>query len=94
MKQLNFVKNSVAGTWTAEFVAESNFALHIERKSSGTIEMCQSSVQGADYAPVRKFAAEYSGFSTIDCTITNEVFPMYIKIVSKTEPTMAVAIEA
>lgn len=92
MAALSFSK--VSGKYVAEFTANGNFALHIERAGAGVITMEQTSVQGSQYAPVMGFSQNWRNFPVIDTTITGDVFPMYIKIVSETQPSMAVVTEA
>ena len=77
------------GEWyEADFTADSNFNLHIE-KPNGPIEMLQSSVQGAQPAAVEGVNFGYDN-TVIDRGFAALVYPMYIRVRSKTMPTMAV----
>lgn len=82
--------NKTGNVWVAEFEATGNFAIHIERAKAGIITMEQTSVQGSQYAPVADFPMSHRNHFVIDEVFTGEVFPLYIKVVSETEPTMAV----
>lgn len=92
MASITFEK--VGTRYEAEFTANGNFALHIERANGGVITLEQTSVQGGQYAPVMGFSQNWRNFPVIDTTIVGDVFPVYIKIVSETQPSMAVVTEA
>jgi hypothetical protein len=87
METLTFSK--VGNLYVAEFSATGTFALHIERAEGGVIKMEQSSVQGSAFAPVSTFP-DYRNALVIEETISSDIFPMYLRIVSENKPTMAV----
>lgn len=83
--ELTFVKK---GEWyEADFTADKDFNLHIE-KSSGTLYLQQSSVQGAKPAAVR--GANWGpDVDVIDEGFSALVYPMYIRVKSSVEPSVA-----
>lgn len=84
--ELNFTK--VGGLYVAEFTAENDFALHIE-KSAGYLRLKQSSVAGAKYAFVR--SARFDDHElVIDEIVYSAVYPVNICVESVVLPTMAI----
>ena len=85
---MNLTFNKQGNLYVADFTAESDFALHIE-KSAGYIRLKQSSVTGAEYAFVR--GARFDDHElVIDEIVQSAVYPVNIRVVSVVEPTMAV----
>lgn len=80
--------NKVGDLYVADFTAESDFALHIE-KSVGNIRVLQSSIQNGQYDYVKN--ANINGAdAVIDFDFTALVYPKYMRIESKVMPDMAV----
>lgn len=83
---LTFAKN---GEWyVADFTADSDFNLHIE-KAGGTCYLQQSSVSGGKHAAVRG-AAWGRDVDVIDEGVAALVYPMYIRVKTSELPTLAV----
>lgn len=80
--------NKTGDLWVADFTAESDFALHIE-KSVGYIRLKQTSVAGTEYAFVRSARFDDNEL-VIDEVVQSAVYPVNIRVVSVVEPTMAV----
>lgn len=84
--ELEFIK--VGSRWVAEFTATGNFNLHIE-KGEGSLGIYQSSVEGGKYDYVRQLnIAQYD--KIVDVDFVGAIFPKWIKVESKSMPTMAV----
>lgn len=92
MAEITFKK--VGTKYEAEFEVNGNFALHIERSEAGVITMEQTSVKDSAYCPVVGFSQNWRNFPVIDTMIVGDVYPMYIKLVSETQPSKAVVTEA
>lgn len=76
--------------WEAEFTASADFNLHVEGLPEGDVRVFQSSVEGAGYAEVRG-AMVYPSFGTVyDFDFSAVLYPKYIKVVCKSQPTLAV----
>ena len=86
MATLNFTTED--DKYVATFKAEASFNLHIEQRGA-IVKMSQTSVEGTDYAYVR--ALNESKFdNVIDTAVIVPIPPVWIKIVSRVKPTMAV----
>lgn len=83
--ELNFTK--AGGLYVAEFTVTADFNLHIE-KPNGALFIEQSSVEGAEYAPVKDFKLGINN-QVIDEGYSALVYPMYIRVKSATMPTKA-----
>lgn len=90
---MNLTFNKVGNVYVAEFKAEGNFSLHIE-KPEGSFAIKQTSVEGAAYDEVRDQASYTDKDRVIDTEVRGSMWPKWIKIVSSSQPTMAVAIFA
>lgn len=91
--QITFSK--VSGKYVAEFAAGGNFALHIERASAGAVSMEMKSVQEGQYAIVGgEFSQKNRNALVIDEQVQAVVFPVYVRIISETQPSMAVVVTA
>lgn len=63
-------------------------ALHVVRENSGRFEVQQSHVKDDNYAPIPDYTnSNYS--KTIDVTIDDRVFPLYLRFVSESKVTSA-----
>lgn len=86
--ELTFTKNEKESAYVAEFEATADFNLHIEREAGGDILLYQRT-SGNGYDIVDGFGVQkHQG--TIDIDFTALIFPKFIKIVSKVEPSLAV----
>lgn len=85
--ELNFVKRG--SRWVAEFTATGDFNLHIETASGGNVAIEQKSVEDGRYAFVRSINKGVND-TVIDTAVIVPVPPVFIKIESKSMPTMAV----
>lgn len=79
--------NSNGGAFIAEFVATSDFNLHIE-KPSGAIYVFVKSVENGKYDSANLHIP--AGDSVIDYDFIASVYPKYIMVKSEVEPTLAV----
>lgn len=82
--ELNFEKNG--DMFVAEFVATSDFNLHIE-KPTGAIYLFVKSVGNGKYDSVNVNIP--AGDSVIDYDFIASVYPKYLKVVSEVEPSYA-----
>ena len=80
--------NKEGGVYVATFEAVEDFALHIE-KPQGSLQMYQSTVANGGFALVRSFGDRWQT-GTIDEVVPVLISPIYIRLVSAVEPTMAV----
>lgn len=87
MAELNFISKD--GLYEAEFKAESDFNLHIERATVGTLNFYQKSVENAKYDIINKMQGNSVNL-IIDADMTALIYPKWIKIVSVSKPTMAI----
>lgn len=76
-------------SFVAEFEATADFNLHIEREESGYVEVYQKTA-GEKYAHVKGVPIQLRYQLTIDETFVGVVYPKMIKVVSATEPSLAV----
>jgi hypothetical protein len=83
---LTFVKNG--NVWTAEFSATNSFNLHIERNGIGDISLYQKT-SGNNYGYVEGFDV-LRHQNVVDVDFVGGIFPKSIKVISATQPTMAV----
>ena len=85
---IEFVK--VGEAYVAAFQIGADFALHIERSEAGPLTMGLSSIPDSQFALVENFPERARHQTVTDYTFVGEVYDKYIKIVSSTEPTLAV----
>lgn len=83
---LNFTKTSEG--WVSTFQVEADFNLHIEMPELGVIKGYQRGCEEGEYDEFLHI--NYYDSKTIDYDITALVYPKWIKIVTKQEPTKAV----
>ena len=75
--------------YIAEFRADKEFNIHIERPEPGYISMQQNSAEGGKYAAVDDWGTQNNDKLIIDYESGYFVTPKFIKIISKVEPTYA-----
>lgn len=76
--------------YEAEFEVTASFNLHIERKAGGRFLVYQKSVKDAEYDIVDSVDyQEPRHKAVIDTAVRVDLFPMWCKIVSASEVTMA-----
>lgn len=78
--------NQVGKRWEAEFLAEADFNLHIERPAAGSLVLSQRGSESGAYDTAHAFS---SYELVIDYDFTALVYPKFIKIVSEVKPTYA-----
>lgn len=91
MAKINFTKGEKF--YTAEFQINGPTAIHIERNKVGPLYLKQKSVENGQYDFVKDFGYNRGGDLTIDTAIQGVVYPMWIKIESASEPTLAEMVE-
>lgn len=84
---LNFTK--VGSKYVAEFEAESDFNLHIERNESGFLFVNQRTTASGKYDSIRGGASFNYGDPVVDVDFTSVVYPKWVQVVSKVEPIRA-----
>lgn len=82
--------NKENNQYVATFQATGDFAIHLERNELGPVTIGASTVQNAGYALVDDFPTSAGNKPVIDYDFSGLVYPKYIKVISATEPTMAV----
>jgi hypothetical protein len=78
--ELNFQK--IENKWVAEFVAPSNFNLHLEREKNGYIIVQQRGTDSGEYYSAYA-ESTYDGQKVFDCDFGALVYPKWIKIISE-----------
>lgn len=86
---MELVFNKVQSTWVAEFEATADFNLHLEGVKRGDIMVYQRGSATGQYAQVNDVKAD-SSYTTYDCDYTALVYPKYIKVSCRTQPSMGV----
>lgn len=92
MATLSF--NQVGDVYQAEFTANSDYALHIERKKVGKLKILQKSITNGSYADCILPTWVSNCGQVLDCTISHGMYPMHVLIVSETPVTIAERQEA
>ena len=87
MEHLTFLNQG--GAYVAEFVATTNFNLHIEKTDGGGLFFYQKSIYDGNYAPIKGIEFGKHDYC-LDEDFSGVVYPKYIKIVSNTMPEVAV----
>lgn len=80
---LDFVKDEKSVWWTAEFVATSNFNLHVETENTGALSVEQSGIENGLYAKAYTTNIQSTGSSgerVFDCDFGALVYPKYIRV--------------
>lgn len=91
MADLNFTGNE--GKYVAEVKVTADFNLHIEREGSGFWNVSVRTTEDGAYDSVKGASFNYAD-PVVDCDFTGVIYPKYIKIVSKVQPTKAVITSA
>ena len=91
MAAINFVKGEQY--YTAEFQINGPVNVHIERAEAGALYFRQRSIDHGSYDLINGANWNNRGDLTIDTAIQGVVYPMWIKIESASEPTMAEMVE-
>lgn len=79
---------NVGENWVAEFSVTDDFNLHIERKESGYLIVNQRTTAEGKYDSIRDGSFNY-GDPVVDIDFTGVIYPKYIQVISKVEPTYA-----
>lgn len=79
---------NVGENWVAEFSVTDDFNLHIEREESGYLIVNQRTTAEGKYDSIRDGSFNY-GDPVVDIDFTGVIYPKYIQIISKVEPTYA-----
>lgn len=74
--------------WVAEFSVTDDFNLHIEREESGYLIVNQRTTAEGKYDSIRDGSFNY-GDPVVDIDFTGVIYPKYIQVISKVEPTYA-----
>ena len=85
---MNLQFTQVGNKYVAEFEAQSNFNLHIEREDYGYLHVNQRTTSAGEYDSV-KGASFNHGDRVVDIDFIGTIYPKYIQVVSKVMPTMA-----
>ena len=91
MAELNFTENE--GKYIAEVKVTADFNLHIEREGSGFLNVSVRTTEDGAYDSVKGASFNYAD-PVVDYDFTGVIYPKYIKIVSKVQPTKAVITSA
>ena len=91
MAAINFVKGEQY--YTAEFQINGPVNVHIERAEAGALYFRQRSINHGSYDLINGANWNNRGDLTIDTAIQGVVYPMWIKIESASEPTLAEMVE-
>lgn len=91
MAAINFVKGEQY--YTAEFQINGPVNVHIERAEAGALYFRQRSIDHGSYDLINGANWNNRGDLTIDTAIQGVVYPMWIKIESTSEPTLAEMVE-
>ena len=91
MAVINFVKGEQY--YTAEFQINGPVNVHIERAEAGALYFRQRSIDHGSYYLINGANWNNRGDLTIDTAIQGVVYPMWIKIESASEPTLAEMVE-
>lgn len=91
MAAINFVKGEQY--YTAEFQINGPVNVHIERAEAGALYFRQRSIDHGSYDLINGANWNNRGDLTIDTAIQGVVYPIWIKIESASEPTLAEMVE-
>jgi len=81
--------NQVGNSYVAEFEAQGDFNLHIEREESGFLMVNQRTTPEGKYDSIRGGNFNY-GDNVVDVDFVGSIYPKYIQVVSKVQPSLAV----
>lgn len=79
---------NVGENWVAEFSVTDDFNLYIEREESGYLIVNQRTTAEGKYDSIRDGSFNY-GDPVVDIDFTGVIYPKYIQVISKVEPTYA-----
>lgn len=82
--ELNFIETIEGKEWEVEFEVPSDFNLHLERVSNGSLVVYQRGSADGEYAAAF-VKGVYEGERVIDYDFGALVYPKYIKVVSGSE---------
>lgn len=82
--ELKFIETIEGKEWSAEFEVPSDFNLHLERVSNGSLVVYQRGSAEGEYAPAFTRGV-YEGERIIDYDFGALVYPKFIKVVSGNE---------
>lgn len=80
--------------YQADFTANGDYALHIERVKAGKLKIQQRSSNTGNYADCILPTWLSDGERVIDVTLSHGVYPMNVRIISETPVTIAERQEA
>lgn len=91
MEQRELLFNEEGKSFVSETKVNSDYNLHIEMESGGTLEIYQ---RGSDEGKYRRSYIELKWGDVIDAVFCHAVYPKYIKIVVSSKVTKATIREA
>lgn len=91
MEQRELLFNEEGKSFVSETKVNSDYNLHIEMESGGTLEIYQ---RGSDEGKYRRSYIELKWEDVIDADFCHAVYPKYIKIVVSSKVTKATIREA
>lgn len=88
--ELTFVQSQILkDAYEADFQVTGDFNLHVERTRGGRFLVYQRTTESGDYGLVDDFGRK-DGVACIDYDFSALVYPKWIKIVSESQPQVAV----
>lgn len=73
------------GQFKAEFTANADYALHIEREKQGKLRIQQRSSDTGEYADCLLPTWLADGARVVDATLSHGVYPIHIRVISETK---------
>lgn len=92
METLNF--NKQGDFYQAEFVANNDYSLHIEREQEGMFIIMQRTGSKGEYVQCGLPSNLARGWKKLDYSFSHGVYPVNVRIVSETEVKIAERLEA
>ncbi len=74
--------------WIADFQVTADFNLHLEREGTGSLRVMQSTMSGGKYDHIRGGSFNHDDL-VVDVDFTSIVYPKFIRVISRSEPTLA-----
>ena len=90
----SLVFNKVDENYQVDFIANADYALHIERVEVGRFRMLQRTGNNGEYFPCSLPAHISHAGKVLDYTFSHGVYPINVRIISETEVTIAERQEA
>lgn len=87
METLNFTKQG--DFYQAEFVANNDYSLHIEREDTGLFAVMQRTGSQGDYVQCGLPSNLARGWKKMDYAFSHGVYPMNIRLISENPVTIA-----